>query len=389
MDVAITGIGQSDVGRRLGRDALDLTVDAALAAMADAGIGPADVDGVSTWPGRYEPTPGFSGVGVDEVQDALRLDLTWFSGGPESAGQLGAVANAAAAVHAGLATRVLCFRTVNESTAATADRRAGVVGNGQGRVGPGPFQWLLPVGAASAATWVALYARRAMHLHGLTREQLGAFVCTVRSHAAGNPKAIYRDPLSLEQYLDARPIAEPLVLYDCDVPCDGSTAVIVSKGDDERGTDPPLRIEALGTARSGRPRWEARDDFRTMAAHDAATMMWARTELEPADVDVAQVYDGFSYLALVWLEALGFCPVGGAGAFVSDRGTIGLGGTLPVNTGGGQLSAGRLHGFGHLHEACVQLWGRGRDRQAPGRPRVAVAAAGGGPLAGCLLLVRP
>lgn len=386
---AITGIGQSAVGRRLGRSPLELTVDAALEAIADAGLEVEDVDGVSTWPGRYEPTPGFSGVGVDEVQDALRLDLAWFSGGPEAAGQLGAVVAAVAAVEAGLASRVLCFRTVTESSAATTARRTGVLGGGQPRVGPGPYQWLLPYGAVSAATWVALSARRAMHLHGLAREQLGAFVCTVREHAAANPKAIYREPLDLDDYLAARLIAEPLGLYDCDVPCDGSTAVIVSSVDDDAGADPPLVVEAVGAARSGRPRWEARDDLRTMAAHDAGAAMWARSDLGPGDVDVAQVYDGFSFLALVWLEALGFCPVGDAGELVADPGVIGLQGSLPLNTGGGQLSGGRLHGFGHLHEACVQLWGRGGARQVAGGPRVAVAAAGGGPLAGCVLLVRP
>jgi acetyl-CoA acetyltransferase len=385
---AITGIGQSEVGRRLARTALDLTVDASRRAIDDAGLEVGQIDGVSTWPGRYSPTPGFSGVGVDEVQDALGLDLSWFSGGPESAGQLGAVVNAAAAVRAGLARRILCFRTVTESSAATDARRAGVVGSAAGRVPPGPFHMLAPHGAMSATTWVALYARRAMHEHGLTRAQLGSLVCAQRQHAAGNPNAIYRERITLDDYLRARLIAEPLGMLDCDIPCDGSTAVIVSKVDDEAARWPPIRIDAIGSARAPRRGWLVGPDLGRMAAHDAAAGMWRCTSLRPENVDVAELYDGFSFLVLVWLEALGFCKAGGGGRFVEDGRRIALDGELPLNTGGGQLSGGRLHGFGHLHEACVQLWGRGGDRQAAKPVRTAVAAAGGGPLGGCLLLVR-
>jgi acetyl-CoA acetyltransferase len=118
-------------------------------------------------------------------------------------------------------------------------------------------------------------------------------------------------------------------------------------------------------------------------------MLWRRTQLRPADVDVAELYDGFSFLTLAWLEALGFCGKGESGPFVEGGARIALDGELPLNTQGGQLSGGRLHGYGFLHEACVQLWGEGGERQVPGSPQVAVAAAGGGPLAGCLLLTAP
>ena len=125
-----------------------------------------------------------------------------------------------------------------------------------------------------------------------------------------------------------------------------------------------------------------------MAARDAGPMLWSRTDLRPGDVDVAELYDGFSFITLSWLEALGFCPKGESGRFIEGGQRIALDGELPLNTQGGQLSAGRLHGYGYLHEACVQLWGEGGDRQVPGSPEVAVAAAGGGTLAGCLLLTR-
>ena len=126
-----------------------------------------------------------------------------------------------------------------------------------------------------------------------------------------------------------------------------------------------------------------------MAMRDAGAMLWTRTDLKPADVDVAELYDGFSFLALAWLEGLGFCRKGEGGPFIEGGKRIALDGELPLNTNGGQLSGGRLHGYGFLHEACLQLWGEGGARQVPGGPRVAVAAAGGGPLAGCLLVTRP
>ena len=118
-------------------------------------------------------------------------------------------------------------------------------------------------------------------------------------------------------------------------------------------------------------------------------MMWDRTDLGPADVDVAELYDGFSFITLCWLEALGFCAQGEGGAFIEGGEAIARdGGTIPLNTHGGQLSAGRLPGYGFLHEACLQLWGDAGARQVSGDPQVAIAAAGGGPLGASILLTR-
>ena len=125
-----------------------------------------------------------------------------------------------------------------------------------------------------------------------------------------------------------------------------------------------------------------------MAMHHAAAMMWSRTDLRPADVDVAELYDGFSFLALAWIEALGFCGVGEGGPFVEGGTNLSAKGPVPFNTHGGQLSAGRTHGFGLVHEACLQLWGEAGDHQLHHRPEVAVVSAGGGTLASCLLLTR-
>jgi acetyl-CoA acetyltransferase len=394
-DAVIAGIGQSDVGRRLYRSGIDLTVDACLDAIADAGLSPEDIDGVATYPGAMDTPPGFSGAGVADVQDALRLELNWYNGGLENPGQLGSVVTACAAVAAGYAHHVLCFRTVTEASAQGDKGRASVtMGGGLGGGGGfrvGSFmQWSLPFGAASAANWIAMYAQRYMHQYGLTREQLARIALTGRRHAALNPKAVYRDPMTLDDYLAARMISSPLCLYDCDAPCDGSTAVIVSAA--ETAPDlrrPPLRIEAIGSALRGRNSWDQWDDLTTMACRDAAAMLWERTDLKPGDVDLVELYDGFSFITVAWLEALGFCGKGEAGPFLGDDADrFFRDGDLPLNTNGGQLSGGRLHGYGLLHEACLQLWGEAGDRQVPNQPELALAGAGGGNLASCLLLSR-
>jgi acetyl-CoA acetyltransferase len=393
----ISGIGQSQIGRRLGRSDLDLTLEAGLAAIADAGLRREDIDGLSTYPGMGAGTPGFAGPTTPEVQDALGLSLNWHDGGGEGAGQMRAVIAAALAVAAGLARHVLVYRTVSEGTAQGTGGRQGIGGAGGGGRGVPRFggflQWSLPYGAVSAVNWIAMVGQRRVHEFGLTREQLGQIALNGRRNAGLNPNAIYTEPMTMEDYLAARMISTPLCLFDCDAPCDGSTALVVSHRDVAPDLDhAAVHINAVGTALHGRPSWDQFDDMTTMAARDAAASMWERTELVPTDVDTAQLYDGFSMLAIVWLEALGFCGRGESGPFIEDGGAIALDGVLPLNTAGGQLSGGRLHGFGLLHEACVQLRGEGGPRQVvrPGgrQPEVAAVANGGGPIAGTMLLTR-
>ncbi|MHB8669455.1 MAG: thiolase family protein [Acidimicrobiales bacterium] len=390
----ISGIGQSDIGRRLYRGGLDLTLDACLAAIEDAGLTRADIDGLATYPGAMDTPSGFSGAGVPEVHDALRLNLNWYNGALENPGQLGSVITACAAVAAGYARHVLCFRTVTEASAQGEKGRASVTMGGGGGGGSGVrignfASWMLPYGAASAANWIAMYAQRHFDTYGTTREQLAQIALNARANAGRNPKAIYREPMTMDDYMSARMISTPLCLYDCDVPCDGGTAVIVSAADTAPDLRrPPVRVEAIGSAIHGRNSWDQWEDLTTMCARDAAAMMWSRTDLKPVDVDAAELYDGFSFITAVWLESLRFCDKGEVGPFLEGGHRIALDGEIPLNTHGGQLSSGRLHGYGFLHEACTQLWREGGDRQVPGGPEVAVAAAGGGPLAGCLLLTR-
>ena len=221
---------------------------------------------------------------------------------------------------------------------------------------------LLAAHAYSAANWLALHARRHMHLYGTTKEQLGWLAVNSRRNAALNPRAAFRDPLTMDDYLSARMISNPFGLLDCDVPVDGSVAFVVSTADAAPDCDHPVRVEACGGS-LGLGGWDQRSDYPKMASAEAAAEMWSRTDLKPADVDVAELYDGFTFLTIAWLEALGFCGDGEAGPFVEGATRIALEGSLPLNTYGGQLSAGRMHGNWVLHEACLQLRGEAAQRQ--------------------------
>jgi acetyl-CoA acetyltransferase len=383
-NVAITGIGMSQLGRRLMRPPLALAVEACLAAVDDAGLQLDDIDGLSTYPGSGLAGGGHSEGGVTAVEEALRIRPTWHNGGPETPGQTGSVVAAMLAVSAGLCRHVLCFRTVWEATH-TVLVRSGRLSERGGRVG-GDMQWRLPFGAMSAANWIGMNASQYFHRFGGDRETLGWIALNARANAARNPLAIYRDPLTMDDYLGARMVTTPFGLYDCDVPCDGSVAVVVSHVDAARDLRrPPVLVEAVGTQITERISWDQGTVTHEPQVFGPAAHLWSRTDLGPADVDVALLYDGFTFNCVTWLEALGFCGIGEAPAFLEGGARIALDGDLPLNTHGGQLSAGRTHGFGFLHEAVVQLRGDGGDRQVTGA-EVAVVSNGGGTPGGCLLL---
>jgi acetyl-CoA acetyltransferase len=381
-DAYLTGVGQSEIGVKLTRPPLLLTLDAVREALTEAGLTIGQIDGVSTYPGRVPAYLGFSPIGADELIDALGIRATWYAGGSEITSQLGAVVAAAAAVRAGLARHVICFRTVYEAAAlARPDeypplRREKIDGSSQ---------WVAPFNALSAANWTAQYAMRHVKRYGLTREQLAQIALTDRANAALNPRALVREPLTMDAYMSARMISTPLCLYDCDRFTDASTVLIVSAGNAINEVScTPIRIAAMaGTVE--RHSW---DQAEWMACYPTGADLWKRTDYTPADVDTAQLYDGFSFQAIAWLEALGFCDVGEGGRFIEGGKRIALDGELPLNTFGGQIGAGRLHGFGFAHEAVVQLRGKGGARQIHGDPRVAVCTSGGGPLATALLLAR-
>lgn len=392
-DTIISGIGISHIGRRTGIPGLQLTVDAATAAIADAGLEPADIDGIAT----LGDTPR------QHVIEALGLDAENRSSGIDSSGLYSPLMSAMLAVSQGRSRHVLVYRTVAmlggsminssaelppEPNALTSPPEEPRRSGDERRIGAnGDIAELMAAHAYSASNWVAMHCRRHMDLYGTTKEQLGWMAINSRRNAALNPLAAYRDPITMDDYLAARPISSPLGLLDCDVPVDGSIAVVVSHRDHAPDCpQPPARVEAIGGA-YGTGGWFHRADFPKMASAEAAAQMWSRTSLRPADLDIAELYDGFTYLTVAWLEALGICGDGEAGPFVEGASRIALDGELPLNTYGGQLSAGRMHGYWVLHEAVLQLRGQAGERQVRDA-ETAVVAAGGGPIAGCLLLTR-
>jgi acetyl-CoA acetyltransferase/uncharacterized OB-fold protein len=378
----LSGVGRSAIGRRLLRDPLSLTMDACLAAIADAGLTVEDIDGLSTYPSMS--TMGMGEGGVTAVEEALRIHPTWHNGGGELPGPGGSVVAAMLAVAAGLCRHVLCFRTVWESTYATL----GLSSGGGLRVS-GPMQeHRLPFGAMSAANWIAINANNYLHRYGATRELFGRIALNDRANAGRNPVAIYRDPMTMDDYLSARPITSPFGLYDCDVPCDASIAVIVSAA--EVAADlpkPAVRIDAVGTQILERISWDQDTVTHEPQVLGQSAHLWTRTSLRPADVDLALLYDGFSFNAISWLEALGFCGLGEAKDWIDDGRSIALDGEVPVNPHGGQLSEGRTHGFGFFYEAITQLRHEAGERQVADAT-TAVVTSGGGTPSGVLLLQR-
>lgn len=377
---AITGIGASRLGRRLMVAPLSLTIEACEAAVADAGLTFDDIDGMSTYPGL--DIAGMGEGGVNALEGALGLKPTWINGGMDTFGPGGSVIAAMMAVATGMARHVLCFRTLWEATFGQLVKEGKMSPPGGART----TSWQVPFGATSAAHTLALNAQRHFQRYGTTRETLGWIALNQRANAALNPTAIYRDPMTMDDYLNARPITTPFGLYDCDVPCDGAVAVIVSAVDAARDLPKrPVLFEAVGTQIIERTDWDQTTMTHEPQVLGQAAHLWSRTSLQPKDVDVAELYDGFTFNCLSWLEALGFCGIGEAKDFLDGGANIARDGLIPLNTHGGQLSHGRTHGMGLIHEAVSQLRGEAGERQVAGAG-VAVVSSGGLTPSGAILL---
>lgn len=372
--VAIAGVGLSEIGREASRSVTGLTVDACLAALADAGLAPADVDGMATYPAGGDSIPCFP------VVDALGIPgLRWFA---DVAGWMPAavapVIAAADAIARGACDTALVFRSVKRNR----ERPPGL--GFAARVG-GDMQFRAPFGDPLTSQWLAMWARRHMHEYGTTEEHLGHIAVTFRAHAARNPAAPLRAPITLEDYFASKMVTTPFRVLDCDFPVDGAGAVVLTTLERAKDLARPPAVVLGGEMTTGaRPDWDQWPDLTTMASKGCADRLWERTGLGPADLDVAQVYDGFSWLALCWLEDLGLCPKGESGPFVAG-GHIAAGGSIPTNTHGGSLSAGRLHGITHVIECVEQVRGTAGERQVA-EAEVGVVTAGGGTMAGALLL---
>ena len=378
----ISGIGRSRMGRHLMVDPISLTVEACLQAIADAGLTPDDIDGLCTYPGTMGFEMGIGEGGITPVEEALRLRPTWVNGGGDIHSPAGGLLNAAMAVATGLCRHVLVFRTVWQTTAPALR-----LGGGGGRMA-GDMQWRIPYGAASAANWIGMNAAQYLHRYGATRELFGHIAINGRNNASINPIALKREPFTMDEYMEARMVTWPFGLLDCDLPCDASIAVIVSAADVAK--DLPhtaVRMEAAGTQITERLSWDQDTVTHEPQVLGPCTHLWTRTSLRPDDMDLALLYDGFTFNAITWIEALGFCGLGEAKDWIDGGRTIARDGKIPLNPHGGQLSEGRTHAMGFVYEAVTQLRHDAGERQIADA-KTAIVGTGGGTPSSVIILQR-
>jgi acetyl-CoA acetyltransferase len=381
--VAIAGVGYSEIARSTGRSEGSLAVEACKNALADAGLTIGDVDGLAVWPDRISSV--FEGPSIAYMHRALGMRNTrfWQAYGAGPA-QLSSLVGAAHAIVAGAASTVVCFRAhlrqeqrfyVPGGTA--SDNRAA-----------GDQAFKAPYGVPAGTPRFALWAQRQAYEFGVSDEDRGELVLLTREHAQLNPRAVWRGrPLTMDDYLSSDLISSPLRILDCDMPVDGAVAVVLTQA--ERAPDlrsAPAIIRSMGHATGPTIDVDIWPDMTHMGSRYAAEQLWAGTDLTPADVDVAQIYDGFSTLALAWLQDMGFVHQRDVGDWLRE-GNGRLGSAMPILTDGGQLGAGRLHGFGKVAETVQQLRGECGPRQVHGA-EVGLVCAGGGPMATTLLLTR-
>jgi acetyl-CoA acetyltransferase len=376
---AIAGVGYTEFSKNSGVSTLTLALRAIMAALEDAGLSASEVDAVACH------RVGDSAQAVLVAQSLgitdLRYHLDLFGGGSVSHQ---VVASAAMAVATGMAETVVCWRAVN----ARSEFRMG----GTGRAAPDTieFQYQVPYGYATPPQQFAMFARAYMDEYGIGPEDLGRVAINQRRYAMHSPRAMMRDELTMEDYLASRWIVEPFRLFDCCLETDAAVALVVTSAERARSLARPPVLISAGAYGSGHTLFSnSRSDFGTSAAAQLAPRLYAMGGLSAGEVDVAELYDAFTPLVLIQLEDYGLCPKGEAAGFVAD-GHTSSGGPLPVNTHGGHLSEGYVHGLNHVAEAVSQLRGDAGSRQVEGAA-VALSTAQPGYVAGttsALLLRR-
>jgi acetyl-CoA acetyltransferase len=356
---AIAGIGATAYSKNSGRPVRSLASEACLNAIKDAGLKPADIDGFVSF-NLNDSVPGIAVATELGIKNAhYCVDLLM---GGNAANLI--ILQAMAAIEAGLATNVLCFRAMN-------GRSGHRLGGAEKFEARGITQYTAPFGWITYPQAMAMWARRHMITYGTTEEHFGAIATTFRENAMLNPRAMQRKSLSYDEYLASRFIVEPFRMLDICLETDGACAVLVTSA--ERAKDmkrPPVLIS--GGAYGGGP-VQGEDFFDAIRWPDhshncykyIADDVWSRAGMGPSDIDVAQIYDCFTYSVIMALEGMGFCKEGEGGPFVTS-GAIRRDGSLPLNTAGGLLSEGYIHGLNHVLEAVEQLRGDSGDRQIAG-----------------------
>jgi acetyl-CoA acetyltransferase len=372
--VAVVGYAHSAVERHADRPLGAIAVETALGAIADAGLDRKQVDGFVT--GALFPTAGNHAVvdGVSTVSSNWLVEHLGvqprYVAGFQGYGQIpGSVALAVNAIVSGAADHVVLHRALHNP--------AGRYHGNPLREARGPMQWTVPQGFFGPLATIALTYNEYLQRYGATREAMAAVLVEARRNGARIPWSHWHDrPLTADEYLSAPLINDPICRFDCDIPVDGVAAFVLTSAD--RARDLPHRPVYVAGYASGHPtthrlplHWPL-DDIQAAGA-DVARRLWSSAGVGPGDVDLPQVYDGFSPFVYFWLEALGLCPVGEAHRFVQDGGIdADRPGGLPVLSGGGALGNGRMHGIPQMLECYLQLSGRAGPRQ---RPQATVAVA--------------
>lgn len=352
----VSGVGETAYSRQSGRSVLALHLDAALAAIADAGLRPKDIDGII-------PYAGLGVVAEDFVTNFGIPDLRFSAHTPlGGASPVAALQCALAAVATGICRHVLVPLARN---GASGGRIAERLADWPQFRALGEFE--LPIGAFAPAQVYAPMARRHMELYGTTSLHFAEVAVSTRHNAILNGRAMMQTPLTVEAHQAARMIADPFRLFDCSLESDGGCAFVVSHRDCARDLPHPA-IEVLGIA-EGHPDSPSaitqRPDLISLGLDKAAPRAFAMAGVTPADIQVAEIYDCFTYIVIRQLEALGFCARGEGGPFVAS-GAIRLGGRLPVNTHGGLLSQAHIAGMNHIVELVRQLRGTAGAAQVAG-----------------------
>ena len=379
---AIVGIGATEFSKDSGRSEMRLACEAVSAALADAGIAPAEVDGMVTFTAETNPEIEIArNLGIGELKMFSRIHHGGGAGG-------GCIQQAAMAVACGVADVVVCYRAFNERSGHRFG--AGVQGRPpQANAEASHFSWYAPFGLLTPAQWVAMFARRIMYEYGVTSEDFGRVAVADRRHAAVNPAAFfYGKPITLEDHQASRWIVEPLHLLDCCQESDGAQALVVTSTGRARDlAQPPVAIRAAAQA-AGEQQQMMTSYYRPSITGLpemglVASQLYATAGLGPDDIQTAVVYDHFTPFVLPQLEEFGFCGRGEAKDFIKD-GNIELGGRLPINTNGGQLGEAYIHGMNGIAEAVRQVRGTSVNQIADVE-HVLVTAGTGVPTSGLIL----
>ena len=379
---SIVGIGATEFSKDSGRSEMSLASEAVAAAIADAGLKPSDIDGMVTYSTDNNPDVEIARhVGIGSLRHFSRVH---YGGGAAC----GTIVMAAMAVATGVADAVVCYRAFNERSgrrfgagvqdlpnAATAERAQ--------------FSWTTPAGQLTPASWVAMVARRYMHLYGATSADFGRVAVAGRRHAANNPAAwFYNDPITLEDHQASRWIVDPLHLLDCCQESDGGQALVVTSAERARDLPNTPALIVAGAQGAGVDQWTMTSFFREDIAQlpemkVVADELWTSSGLTPADIQTAILYDHFTPYVLMQLEEFGFCGRGEAKDFIKD-GALEIGGRLPINTHGGQLGEAYIHGMNGIAEAVRQVRGTSVN-QVDKVENVLVTAGTGVPTSGLIL----